>query len=209
MSTESIPDPVAAREETGRKSSTVQEYFALERTSDTRHEYVDGEILAMAGETPTHNRIAGNIYLSLEIAFGTRPCQAYFENVRARVSSTRYRYPDIAALCGEAIFDRERPPSLLNPSVIFEVLSTSTEGSDREDKFNEYRQLESLTDYLLVAQDRIEVAHYTRQSARQWMVTIYMEPEDSLTLPSLGVDLTLTDVYRKIVFESDGDKVGE
>jgi len=210
MSTESVPEPgVSATDAPVNRLATLQDYFALERTSDTRHEYVDGEIWAMAGETPAHNRIAGNIYVALETAFGTRPCVSFIENIRTRVTSSRYRYPDIAALCGEAQFDQERPPSLLNPSVIFEVLSPSTEDNDRGEKFNEYRQLETLSDYLLIAQDKIEVAHYARQSARQWMVTIYGELEDKLVLSSLEVTLTLADVYRKIVFRAGGDAATE
>ena len=206
MSSETIPAPPAAPapETNIQPKATVQEYFALERTSDVRHEYVDGEILAMAGETPTHNVIAGNLYYRLRVAFETRQCDAYIENVRTRVSPTQYRYPDIAALCGEARFDQEKPPSLLNPQVIFEVLSPSTEGSDRDEKFTEYQQLSAVTDYILVAQDRVEVTHYTRQSARQWMVIIYVDLSDVLSLRSLEVSLTVADVYRKTALAAVG-----
>ena len=208
MSTESVPAPgVAATAVPGPHAATVQEYFALERTSDARHEYVDGEILAMAGETPTHNRIARNICVCLENAFGTRSCESFIENIRTRVSPSQYRYPDIAALCGEALFDEGKPPTLLNPAVIVEVLSPSTEVADRGEKFNEYRQLETLTDYILVAQDRIEVAHYARQSERQWTVTIYVELQDRLVLPSLEVTLTLADVYRKTALAASDQKL--
>jgi Uma2 family endonuclease len=206
VSSETVPPPPDARsaEPDVPTRATIQEYFALERTSDVRQEYVDGEILAMAGETPTHNRIARNICVNLENSFETRPCESFIENVRTRVTPTKYRYPDIAALCGEAMFDQEKPPSLLNPQVIFEVLSPSTEGSDRDEKFTEYRQLDTLTDYVLVAQDRVEVTHYARQSARQWMVTIYVDLNDALSFPSLEVSLTLADLYRKTVLAAVG-----
>ena len=199
MSTETVPPPpdAPATAVDGAPKATVQEYFALERASDTRHEYVDGEILALAGETPDHNVIAGNVYYRFRIAFETRPCWAYIEGVRTRVTPTKYRYPDIAALCGEARFDQEKPPSLLNPQVIVEVLSPSTERTDRDSKFDEYKQLETLTDYVLVAQDRVEVTHYARQSARQWLVTIYVDLDEVLAFPSLEVSLTVADVYRK------------
>lgn len=199
MSTETVPDAAAAaKEPTAGQGATLADYFALERGSEMRHEYVDGHIIAMSGESPDHNRIARNISFCLEREFGDRPCESFIEGVRTRVSATRYRYPDIAALCGEAEFDSERPPSLLNPSVIFEVLSPSTEEFDREGKFGEYRHLVSLMDYLLVEQDRVEVTHYVRESAQQWTVRIFNSLSDRLELRSLGVSVTLADIYRKI-----------
>lgn len=182
-------------------STMLQEYFALERAADVRHEYLDGQIRAMAGESPRHNRIAGNVYLGLENAFGERPCESFIENIRVRVSPTRYRYPDVVALCGDAQFDSETPPSLLNPSVIVEVLSPSTAEHDRTEKFMEYRQIEGLTDYVLVEQDSVLVVHFARQSATQWIVTEYTRLDDTLTFVSLDVSLTLADIYRKIVFD--------
>ena len=179
---------------------TVAQYLEMERTAATRHEYVDGRIVAMAGETLTHNRIARNISVRLETAFGERPCETFIENVKVRVSSTRYRYPDVVALCGEAQVDNAKPPNLLNPAVIIEVLSPSTEASDRDEKFLEYRQLASVTDYVLVAQDKIEVTHFARQSLNHWIVTIYTDQEDALTFASLNETLALKDIYRKIVF---------
>lgn len=210
MSTEMIPAAgVAASAAPEARLPTVQEYFAYDRASDVRNEYVDGVITGMAGGSPAHNRVARNICVHLETAFGDRACESFIGDVRTRVSSTKYRYPDVVALCGEAKFDLENPPSLLNPSVIFEVLSPSTEGSDRDEKFMEYRQLETLTDYLLVAQDRVEVAHYARQSARQWVVTIYNEPQDVVALSSLDVTMTLADIYRKTVFKPDGNEAAQ
>ena len=210
MSTEMIPvSSVAAPDAPDARLPTVREYFAFDRASEVRNEYVDGVITSMAGESPTHNQIAGNVYVCLENAFGTRACRTFIEGIRTRVSSSRYRYPDVVALCGEAQFDRENPPSLLNPVVVFEVLSPSTEGSDRDEKFMEYRRLETLTDYLLVSQDKIEVAHFARQSARQWVVTIYNELQDVVALSSLDVTMTLADIYRKIVFKSNGSEAAQ
>ncbi len=179
----------------------------MERTAGVRHEYVDGEILAMAGESPAHNRVAGNIYRLLGNIFEERECEVFIENVRLRVTPTQYRYPDVVALCGEAQFDDTKPPSLLNPSVIFEVLSPSTEGFDRDEKFMEYRQIAGLTDYLLVAQDAALVIHYARQSPNQWTLTEYTALTDALSLPALEVALPLSDIYRKIRFEMPASTV--
>ena|SRR5579862_5309685 len=179
---------------------TVPEYLERERQSEVRHEYVNGVILAMAGETPRHNRIAGNVYLKLETEFGDRPCTAFFEGVRVRVSPTQYRYPDVTALCGDPQFDADNPPSLLNPTVIVEVLSASTEGTDRGEKFSEYRQLVGLTDYILVTQEEPLVIHYARQSPTRWEVVEYTTLSERLTIASLEVSLSLADIYRKIDF---------
>lgn len=185
-----------------RPKVSVQEYLEMERKSEVRHEYVDGVILAMSGETPTHNRIAGNVYRKFGNDFEERPCEAYIEGVRVRVTPTQYRYPDVAALCGDAQFDDTNPPALLNPSVIVEVLSPSTEKFDREEKFLEYRQIAGLTDYVLIAQDEILAIHYARQSPHQWALTEYTALEDTLHFASLEVTLSLADIYRKITFEA-------
>ena len=177
---------------------SVADYLAMERLSDTRHEYVDGEILAMAGESLEHNNIAGNVLVEFRVAFRNRACNAYMENVRVRVSPTQYCYPDVVAMCGESISDGENPPALLNPGVIIEILSPSTQSLDRNGKFLEYRELASLTDYVLIAQDRVLALHYTRQSERQWFVTEHVTLNDVLTFTTLEVSLALSEVYLKV-----------
>jgi Uma2 family endonuclease len=179
---------------------TVEEYLERERRATVRHEYVDGEVLEMPGETPTHNEIAGNIYRKLGNNFEARACKVYMEGIRVRVTPTRYRYPDVVALCGQAQFDSDNPPALLNPFVIFEVLSPSTEEFDKDENFVEYRQVASLTDYVLVAQDEALVIHYTRTAPNRWALTEYTDLSDAFMLASLEVTLALTDVYRQIVF---------
>ena len=179
---------------------TVEQYLEMERKSETRHEYVDGKVVAMAGESLARNRIARNIVVKLQINFADTDCEAFFENIRARVTPTRYRYPDVMALCGTPQTDGTNPPALLNPAVIFEVLSPSTEHEDREDKWLEYQRLASVTDYIMVAQDMVEVAHFVRASDAQWTVTIHNGLQNILTLASLNTTLPLADIYRKIVF---------
>ncbi len=180
----------------------MQEYLELERHSEVRHEYIDGELRAMAGETPEHNQIAGNIYRKFGNLFENRPCFAYIEGVRVRVTPTQYRYPDVVALCGNARFDAERPPALLNPGVIVEVLSPSTEAVDQDEKFEEYRQIDGVTDYVLISQDRVQVSHHVRQETGHWLVTEYTTLEDTVRFSGLEVEVTLTEIYRKIVFSA-------
>jgi Uma2 family endonuclease len=200
MSAETIP--VIGEQSPPRTAGTglmsVAEYLAMERESDIRHEYVDGYIRAMSGETPQHNRIAGNVYFKLETVFQTRPCTSYFEGVRVRVTPTQYRYPDVVALCGQEQFDNDNPPALLNPSLIVEVLSPSTQEKDRNDKFIEYSNIPELMDYLLVEQDHVMVIHYSRQDEMQWTVRKYSSMTESLHLASVDVAITLQDIYRKI-----------
>jgi Uma2 family endonuclease len=190
-----IVEPEAG--ETPAPKMTVQEYLDFERAATVRHEYVDGEIYAMSGESPDHNRIARNAVVLLETLFADRPCEAFIENVRVRVNPTKYRYPDIAALCGDLQLTDENPPALLNPALVVEVLSTSTERVDREDKFSEYRQMDSVIDYVLIAQEWVEATHYARQSASQWLVTIHRTLDSQIVLESIGATLTLGDLYRK------------
>lgn len=176
---------------------SVQQYLDMERESEMRHEYVRGEIIEMAGETPDHNFVAGNMYLDFRLTLPQRTCKVYFEGVRLRVSPEQYRYPDVMALCGEPEFDNENPPCLLNPSVLAEVLSPSTQTIDRGDKIAEYRAIPTLTDYVIVAQDRIFVEHYVRQNSGQWMRTEYSQLDEALVFAGLGVTMTLRQIYRE------------
>lgn len=174
---------------------TVQEYFELERHSEIRYEYVEGEIIAMPGVILPHNRVSGNFFTVFD-----RTCEAFIETVRVRVSPTQYRYPDVVALSGEPVTDGENPPALLNPAVIVEVLSDSTAAKDKEEKFFEYKTLATLTDYVLAAQDKISVTHYRRQNEKDWTATEYNELTDTLTFAALDVTISLADIYRGVTF---------
>ncbi len=193
------------------KKISVAEYHEMLRKSDVRLEYLDGvvmdmagrsvlnsEIVAMAGEMPQHNEIAGNVFFEFKGALQGRNCKVYFENIKVSVWATRYRFPDIVALCGDPEFDNQKPPSLLNPQVIIEVLSPSTAEFDKGDKFVEYKQIASLMDYVLIEQDKMQVTHYARQSPIQWTVTDYTKADDRIVLAPLNLDLTLAAIYQEI-----------
>ena len=180
---------------------SVQEYFAIERQSEIRYEYVEGELIAMPGVSLPHNEITLNIALAAKIALRGRDCRVYAEAVRVRVSPTQYRYPDVVAVCGERETDGENPPALLTPSLIVEILSASTEANDKGEKFTEYKKVPTLTDYVTVAQDEIAVTHYVKQNAAQWLITEHTELTQVLTFASLGVTLPLSDIYAEIAIE--------
>jgi Uma2 family endonuclease len=181
---------------------TVEEYLAFERGDPQRHEYLGGKIYAMAGASANHNLIAGNTYASLHAQLRKRSCTVYPSDMRLKVSRTGlYTYPDISVVCGEAQFEDDQRDTLLNPTVIIEVLSPSTESYDRGRKFQHYRTLASLQEYLLIAQDSYRVEHYTRQANDQWLLTDVSGADASLTLHAIQCTLLVADLYEKVSFE--------
>jgi len=192
-----------------KQRMTPAEYLAFERQSEQRHEYYRGEIFAMAGASLAHNRIMSNILFELQSQFRDRPCDAFANDMRTQISSIGlYVYPDVVALCGEPNFEDNVFDSLINPQLVVEVLSPSTESYDRGQKFQFYRQSESLTDYLLVAQNRISVEHFRRQSSGQWIFNGYTVIEDVIEFTSLDCTLSLKEIYLKVDLEENEDEAG-
>jgi len=180
---------------------TPEEYLALERKAEHRSEYFAGEIFAMSGASEQHNLIAGNVFAALHAQFRGRPCRAYMSDMRVKVSPTGlYTYPDVVALCDEPQFDDEQKDTLLNPTIIIEVLSPSTEAYDRGGKFGHYRKLASLAEYVLISQEEPHVEHYVRQPDNQWLLSEASNLQDTISLPSLNCALLLADVYDKVEF---------
>jgi Uma2 family endonuclease len=183
--------------------STLEHYLALERQAKHRSEYINGYIFAMAGASRQHNLIAGNVFGELRVQLRGRPCEAYINDMRVKVSVTAlYTYPDVAALCGEPSFEDTHVDTLLNPSVIVEVLSDSTEAYDRGEKFAHYRRLESLRDYVLIAQDKVRVEHYVRQGD-QWVLSEVSDLSSAVHLSSIGCEVVLRDIYERVEFPSN------
>ena len=185
-----------------KRTFTPEEYLLLENQATYKSQYVDGEIYAMAGAEPEHTKIVSNLVFALKTAYGDRPCEAFSQDQRVRVEKAdMYTYPDVVAFCGEGRFDHSsRPAVLLDPQAVFEVLSPSTEAFDRGDKLLRYRMLPSLTDYLLVAVDAMRVEHFTRQPGGPWTMTEHRQSTDRVVLRSLEAELTLAQIYRRVVF---------
>lgn len=187
-----------------RSYYTPEEYLAIEREAEYKSEYINGEMYAMSGASRKHNLVAGNVFGELRSQLRGKPCEAYIGDMRVKVSPTgMYTYPDVVAVCGEPRFEDTGLDTLLNPTVIIEVLSESTEAHDRGLKFAHYRRLESLADYVLVAQDKMRVEHYTRQGDG-WFLHDLSGPEETLRLPSIGCELSLRDVYDKVSLLDEG-----
>lgn len=184
-----------------------EEYLALERKAEYKSEYLNGQTMAMSGASRRHNLIAGNLYRELSRQLRGRQCEAYMSDLRVKVRSTGlYTYPDIAVACGDILFEDAEIDTLINPNVIVEVLSPSTEAYDRGEKFAHYRRLESLQEYVLVSQDRVRIEYYVRQGT-QWVFSEASTRDETIRIESIGCDVSLQDVYEKIEFPETGNSV--
>jgi Uma2 family endonuclease len=180
---------------------TPQEYLARERRAETKSEYLRGEMFAMSGASREHNLIAANVSAELRQQLRQRPCEVYPADMRVKVSPTGlYTYPDVTVVCGEPQFEDAEVDTLLNPTVLVEVLSPSTADYDRGGKWTHYRRLASLQEYVLVSQDRPLVEHYVRQDSDQWLLTEQRGLEDMLVLSSISCQIPLAEIYLKVRF---------
>jgi Uma2 family endonuclease len=177
---------------------TPEQYLEREHQSTSKHEYFNGNIFDMAGSTPRHNAITVNITSALHMKVRGR-CRVFASDVRIKVpATTLYTYPDVSVVCGAVQYDESDANTVSNPKVIVEVLSQSTEGYDRGDKFAHYQRLDSLTDYLLVSQGTTRVEHYVRQADHQWLLTVLGNLDESVDLNSIGCQLPLKVIYEYI-----------
>lgn len=184
-----------------KRTWTPEEYLVSERASREKHSFYQGEVIAMARAGRAHGLLVGNVVRLLGNALLDRPCEAYPSDMRVRIHATGlYTYPDATALCQRPIFDDDQADTLMNPEVIFEVLSDSTEAYDRGDKFDQYRSIPSFNEYVLVSPDKVLVEHFVRQVDGSWNLRLLREG-DSPVIPSLRCELVVEEMYRK-VFES-------
>ncbi|HEV7377579.1 MAG TPA: Uma2 family endonuclease [Pyrinomonadaceae bacterium] len=178
---------------------TPDEYLALERQAEYKSEYFNGEIFAMTGASRRHNLVAANVLASLHGQLRKRPCEIYPSDMRVKVSPTGlYTYPDVVIVCGEPIFDDTQRDTLLNPTVLVKVLSKSTASYDRGEKFEHYRKLDSLAEYLVIAQNKYHVEHYIRQPDNRWLLSETDDIRETNHLSSIECDLALADIYDKV-----------
>jgi Uma2 family endonuclease len=177
---------------------TEEQYLEIEARAELRSEYCNGEMFLMAGGTSDHNVICFNLGAVFREQFRERPCNFYGIDIRLRVSTTGlYTYPDIMLVCGERQWADQSNTTLLNPSVIIEVLSDSTEGYDRGEKFRHYREIPSLRECILVSQKAFSVDKFTRQPDGLWSLHPHDSIEDTLHLPSVDCAVKLRDIYFK------------
>ncbi|OQY56844.1 MAG: hypothetical protein B6245_17820 [Desulfobacteraceae bacterium 4572_88] len=175
-----------------------EEYLAQERVSEGKYEYYEGEVFAMAGASRKHNLIVTNVISELRSQLKKKPCRVYPSDMRLKTEATGlYTYPDVMVVCGKELFGDENMDTLLNPDVIIEVLSDSTESYDRGDKFRNYRTLKSLNTYLMISQNSRRMEMYTVNRDGSWTLTEADDDRPLMILESIGCDLKLDEIYDK------------
>lgn len=180
---------------------TPQEYLELERKAEIKSEYLNGEVTTMPGVSRWHNKICLNLITHLNYQVWDRPCEVFGLDMRLKVSHAGlYTYPDVAALCGKPEFEDDHIDTLLNPQVIIEVLSNSTESYDRGKKFAHYRSLDSLHEYVLVSQSECRVEKYMRQEDGKWLLVENTQADGVIELAAIACKLSLDQVYHRIDF---------
>lgn len=183
--------------------ASPEEYLEFERESENRHEFLDGDLYAMAGESLSHSRVCINLAREVGNKLKGMPCEPLSPNMKVRTSNASlFAYPDLTIVCGEPMFHDTKKDVLVNPRVIFEVLSPSTEVYDRTTKFMRYRMgNETLIDYVLVSQEKPFVEHFTRQADGDWRYRSYSSLTDSFEIESVECSLSLAEIYDRVEFE--------
>ncbi len=185
-----------------KHSLTPDEYLTRERKSEYKSEYFNGEVFAMTGASRNHNLIAINIASELREQLRSRPCEVYGSDMRVRIPTRDlYTYPDVVVVCKQPAFEDDYVDTLLNPALIVEVLSESTGSYDRVKKFGYYRLIDSLSEYLLVAQDEFRVEQYARQPEGPWLLSDIRSLDKGVELRSIQCSLEMKEIYEKVVLE--------
>ncbi len=184
-----------------KKYYTPAEYLALEESADHKSEYYDGEIFATSGGSANHNRIAGNIFAALNTAFKRKACEVFNSDMRVLVQTYDfYTYPDVSVVCGKIEFAKGRNDTITNPIVIVEVLSKATKNYDRGRKFDLYRAIKTLQDYVLIDQQRPYIEYFHRLADGTWALEEYEGLKEKLHLRAIEFEMSLRSIYNKVEF---------
>jgi Uma2 family endonuclease len=182
-----------------KKYYTPAEYFAWEEQAEFKSEYHDGEILAMAGGSLSHNIISGNFYAQLNVRLKGKTCRPFNSDTKLEIPfSQSYVYPDAMVVCGKVILTEGRTDTLTNPSLIAEVLSPSTADYDRGEKFRKYLTISALREYVMIFQNEFRVEVYFKESSSRWIFLVYEGLEAEVHLASLDLKMSLADIYEGI-----------
>ncbi|NJN96257.1 MAG: Uma2 family endonuclease [Anaerolineales bacterium] len=186
-----------------RRLYSHAEYFALEEQAQVKSEYRCGEIIAMAGTSLNHNRIAKNVSFAIDQAVAGKSCESFIGDVRLWIERRDfYTYPDVMVVCGPPQFAAGRTDTVTNPVVLIEVLSESTAAYDRGDKFQAYWTLPSLAEYVLIDQYRLRVDYFQRISEKEWRLLVLTKKDEALAFESIEVSVLLEQIYRNVVWEA-------
>lgn len=193
----------ALKESLSNKLYTLEEYLSFEEKTDNKHEYQQGHIVAMAGASIEHNRIALNLGAELRYHLKDKPCNAFVSDLRVSIEEKNiFAYPDVMVVCDEAQFFEERDDTIVNPTIVVEILSKSTQAYDHTDKFHAYWTLASLLEYVLIDQYRIQIEYFRRVDEKRWELLIFNRLEDDLIFKSIDIIIPLAEIYRDVTFPS-------
>ncbi len=183
---------------------TPEEYLAFEEKADYKHEYRNGKIVAMTGGTTNHNEIAGNFYANLKFALKGKDYRVFIGDVRLWIPQYRqYTYPDVMIVEAEPIYAGKGTTTITNPSIITEVLSSSTQDYDRGTKFTYYRSIPELKEYILINQYQYAIEQFTKNQEGKWVLTEEQGEDAILTLPTVNLQISFTDIYERVKFEDN------
>lgn len=181
-----------------------EEYLEFEVNSELRHEYIDGLIIPMTGGTPNHNKIAGNLYVAIHFALKRQPYEVYYTDQRLWIPKRRiHTYPDVMVVQTPLVFAEGRNDTITNPVMIAEVLSKSTKGYDRDEKFAAYRTIASFQEYILIDQYTMHIEQYFKTDSNKWIFSEFTDEDSSLNLSSIPCQILLTDIYDKVDFNTE------
>lgn len=193
-----------------KQKYSLEEYFEIEKKSEERFEFYDGNIWAMAGASPNHERIVSNCIFHLRTVLG-KDCSVFGSNLRIDVPDyPPYRYPDLSAFCGEGIFEKMGGLYVLkNPQMIVEILSDSTEAFDRGDKFTYYKSIESFVEYILVSTKRAHITQFFKNDAGDWVNRDFVGLETKFHSPTFDAEISLEEIYLNVEFPPEEDNLFE
>lgn len=188
-----------------KKKFTPEEYLEFEVNSEERHEYIDGKVVCVSGESPNHNFISGNIAAALNFAFKRKPLHTFIIDQRVWIPEKRiYTYPDVMVVQGELQLQEGRKDTIINPLLIVEVLSKSTRSYDQDEKFSAYRTIPTFQEYILIDQYTMQVEQYFKTGKNSWTFSEYFDANETVCLNSIDFEISLEDIYDKVEFETGG-----
>jgi Uma2 family endonuclease len=185
------------------KIYSKEEYLSMEEKAEFKSEYNNGEIIPMTGASIKHNRIIINLIIALTRAITDENCEIFANDLRLWIPEyNQYTYPDVMIIKGEPIFEENRTDTIMNPSIIFEVLSKSTSSNDRGDKFNFYRSIPQFQEYVLIDQYQVHIEHFSKTSDGNWLFTESKKKDGILKLVSVNCEIKHQDIYQRVTFEN-------
>ena len=180
------------------KRTSVDDYLTNERHSAMRHEYLEGRVIARSGSNRAHNILVSNIAIALGSRLHGHKTEIYISNMRVKLKNSFICYPDVVVVNGEPAFADQNTDLLLNPTLIVEIFSNQTNSSDKTNKLESYLAMDSIKEFVLLKEEEMRVEHYARQNAKQWIYRIYNERDDVISLDSIAVKISLSEVYAQL-----------